>query len=104
MNNNSNSKEEIYSSDESIDLSEFDSKILFTKAPIKKNRGSSFVLTFDYIKETASAKWLSRKKVNNVPIFPPHILKAVYSKFKNYNHGVVGKRLKRIIGFTKTVS
>ena len=74
---------------------------MFTKAPVKKNRGSSFVLTFDYLKETASAKWLSRKKKHVVPNFPEHILKAIYSKFKNYNHGIIGKRMKRIIGFTE---
>ena len=32
------------------------------KGSLKKNRGSSFILTFDYLNETTSAQWLSKKK------------------------------------------
>ena len=88
------------SSDDSIDLNVFGNKSIFSSIT-KKNRGSSFILAFDYEKETTSAKWLSRKRGINTPNFHPHILTSVYKKFKNYNHGEVGKRLKRIIGFTE---
>ena len=42
-----------------------------------------------------------RKKRHTIPTFQVHILNAIYQKFKNYNHGEIGKRLKKIVGFTE---
>ena len=70
--------------------------------PTSKNQhGSKFILTFDYQNQTSSAKWTTSKMKNKSPQFPTHILDAIYTKFKGYNHGIVGKRLKSINGFTE---
>ena len=42
-----------------------------------------------------------QKKRHTIPTFQVHILNAIYQKFKNYNHGEIGKRLKKIVGFTE---
>ena len=93
--------DESITSNTSIDLKDINSLSSLMKSSICKDRGSSFILTFDYNQETASAQWLSKKKKHSSPTFHPYILNAIYDKFKNYNHGEIGKRLKRIIGFTE---
>ena len=70
----------------------------------KKNNnahGSIFLLTFDYVKNQISAKWLSDKMKDKIPEFPNHILDGLFMKFKGYNHGKVGHRIKSIVGFTE---
>ena len=63
--------------------------------------GSKYVLTFDYDKDTVTAKWSSSKMKKKCPEFPPHILDGLFKKFHGYNHGSVGKRIKSIEGFTE---
>ena len=63
--------------------------------------GSKFLLTFDYDGNTLSARWLSPKMKSKSPEFPSHILDGIFQKFKNYNHGSIGKRIKTIQGFTE---
>ena len=65
------------------------------------NHGSMFLLTFDYDKSKISAKWLSEKMKNKTPQFPNHILDGLFVKFKGYNHGKIGNRIKSIVGFTE---
>ena len=93
------------SSESQLILSDIDfqdkSQLICRLKQNKTNRGSIFILTFDYTNESATVKWLSNKMKNIKPQFHPHILDAIFKKFKNYNHGEIGKRLKCIIGFTE---
>ena len=73
-----------------------------TKEPHDESSNSSnFLLTFDYENNSISAKWLSPKMKHKIPDFPLHILNGIFQKFKGYNHGFIGKRIKSIIGFTE---
>ncbi len=65
------------------------------------SHGSRFILTFDYQKQSISAKWSSFKMSNTCPEFHEHILKGLFDKFNGYNHGSVGCRIKSIHGFTE---
>ena len=65
------------------------------------DNGSKFILTFDYNKNIISAKWISYKMKHKSPEFPIHILDALFVKFKGYNHGKIGERIKSINGFTE---
>ncbi len=66
-----------------------------------KVSGSKFLLTLDYSNNVMRASWLSKtKKKEEVP-FPNHVLEGLYSKIRSYNHGVAGRRVISIEGFTE---
>ena len=67
--------EKISSSKSSIDIENktFD---------INESFGSRFILTFDYMNKSTTAKWDMSKMKHKTPNFPPHILDAVYQKFE----------------------
>ena len=67
------------------------------------SNSSKFLLTFDYDDNTIRAKWLSSKMKTKTPDFPLHILNGLFQKFKGYNHGSIGKRIKSIVGFTEII-
>lgn len=63
--------------------------------------GSKFLLTLDYRNNVMRASWISKsKKKQDVP-FPNHVLEGLYSKLRSYNHGVGGRRVISIEGFTE---
>ena len=68
---------------------------------IKYNNGSKFILTFDYKLNTLKSKWLSSKQKTSTPNFQSYVLNAFFDKFKGYNNGLEGKRIKSINGFTE---
>ena len=67
------------------------------------NFGSPFMLTFHYEenRKCVSGKWLSKSLKKKDFKFPTTILQSFYDKFKNYNHGTAGQRIKTIQGFTE---
>ena len=62
--------------------------------------GSRFLLVFDYVNESIVTKILSRKGKPECA-YEKYILKAIFEKFKGYNDGEAGKRIKSIIAFTE---
>lgn len=75
------------------------------KEEMKKNlhnmKGSRFVVTFDYIHDKVSAKWLGRKLKKREFEIPQHILDTIHKKLKGYNHGVEKRRLVQFTCFTE---
>lgn len=65
--------------------------------------GSKFQLVFDYDKETLSAHWTSFKLKGRRCNFSETILMSVYHKLKNYNGGIIGRRIKCISGCTEFI-
>ena len=65
--------------------------------------GSKCILTFDYLKNCITQKWLSRAKQSNQSNYPEHILQAVFNKFKWYNHGQRNYRINSIQLFTEFI-
>ena len=65
--------------------------------------GSKCILTFDYLKNCITQKWLSRAKQSNQSNYPEHILQAVFNKFKWYNHGQRNYRINSVQSFTEFI-
>ena len=92
---------EITSTNSNIEQKNNKNDINELKENEETSNSSKYLLTFDYENNSISAKWLSPKMKHKMPDFPMHILNGVYQKFKGYNHGFIGKRIKTITGFTE---
>ena len=65
--------------------------------------GSKFKIVFDYEKDLGTCSWTGWKMKRRRCNFLPHILQSVYFKLKDYNGGIINRRIKSISGFTELV-
>ena len=62
--------------------------------------GSKFKLVFDYVNKCIVPTWLSRTGKTECT-YKGYILNAIFEKFKGYNDGKAGRRIKSIVAFTE---
>lgn len=67
----------------------------------KTSTGSKFILSLDYTNKKMIARSICKNKKGEEIPFPPHILQALYTKLESYNHGIPGRQLSSVEGFTE---
>ncbi len=80
---------------------EVDSDFISDDVSKKTSSGSKFILKLDYTNKKMDARWICKSKKGEEVPFPPHILEALYTKLESYNHGMAGRKLITVEGFTE---
>lgn len=87
--------------EDNVSISSSNNNVNNNKDYNRHKTGSKFLLTFNYEKGTAEAKWLSYKRTNNELPVPSYVLQSLFSKLSGYNNSVIGQRIKTIRGFSE---